>query len=79
MVILSRSIVTNISHEKIYLFFFFFVTHANLYNGAGLDCASHSRVTLSPIYLEVPSNFDLGGKRGGLLPNVSGQLYNLRK
>ena len=42
----------------------------NLNTDAGLDYASHNKVTAFPIDFVVPSDFDLGGKRDGIIPRV---------
>ena len=44
---------------------------AHLYRGEGLAWASHSNVKPCPWTFANPSNFDLGGNRGGLLPTGS--------
>jgi hypothetical protein len=44
---------------------------SHLYNGGGLDCASHNNVIISPNAFVTSPNFDLGGKRGGLPPTGS--------
>lgn len=69
----TRSILyASYNRDNWQVFFIFeLLDFAHLNKGNGLAWASQSNVTAWPWIFQIPSNLDLGGNRGGLLPTGS--------